>query len=81
MKVPRFRRMPITGGYLRALAEAYEQGQIPVLLELLRQENAGEVTAAVSTFTVQSVYSVYTDNARYALTHGAPAYGELRMAA
>ncbi|WP_405110337.1 RNA polymerase sigma factor [Paenibacillus sp. FSL K6-1217] len=67
--------------YLRALAEAYERGQIPVLLELLRQENAGEVTAAVSTFTVQSEYSVYTDNARYAYTHGAPAYGELRMTA
>lgn len=68
-------------GYLRALAEAYEQGQIPVLLELLRQENAGEVTAAVSTFKVQSAYSMYTDNARYAYTHGAPTHGELRMAA
>ncbi|ETT30120.1 MULTISPECIES: RNA polymerase sigma factor [unclassified Paenibacillus] len=68
-------------GYLRALAEAYEQGQIPVLLELLRQENAGEVTAAVSNFTVQSVYSMYTDNTRYAYTQGAPAYGGLQMAA
>ncbi|WNS46270.1 RNA polymerase sigma factor [Paenibacillus sp. MMS20-IR301] len=43
--------------YLRALALAYEQGQIPVMLELLRQEHAAEVTVAVSSSTVQAYYS------------------------
>lgn len=53
--------------YLRALAQAYEQGQIPVMLELLRQETAKTSASAVSTFTIQAVHSGRT--------------GELRMAA
>ncbi|QUL56858.1 RNA polymerase sigma factor [Paenibacillus tritici] len=64
--------------YLRALAHAYEQGQIPVMLELLRQDNAGNVTAAVSTHSIQAVYS---DNVRYSYSYGSPATYELRMAA
>ncbi|MNC31692.1 RNA polymerase factor sigma-70 [compost metagenome] len=40
---------------LAALADAYEQGQIPVMLELLRQEKAAELTMAVSTATVQAL--------------------------
>ncbi|WP_238654691.1 RNA polymerase sigma factor [Paenibacillus piscarius] len=53
--------------YLRALAQAYEHGQIPVMLELLRQETAKTSASAVSTFTVQAVHSGLA--------------GELRMAA
>lgn len=53
--------------YLRALAQAYEQGQIPVMLELLRQETAKTSASAVSTFTIQAVHSGRA--------------GELRMAA
>jgi RNA polymerase sigma-70 factor (ECF subfamily) len=50
-----------TRGYLRALAHAYEQGQIPVMLELLRQETAMDTTVAVGTATVQAFYP---DNSR-----------------
>ncbi|MNC39891.1 RNA polymerase factor sigma-70 [compost metagenome] len=38
---------------LQALAESYEKGQLPVMLELLRQETAAEMTMAVSSGPVQ----------------------------
>ncbi|MCE3200178.1 RNA polymerase sigma factor [Paenibacillus sonchi] len=38
---------------LQALAESYEKGQLPVMLELLRRETAAEMTMAVSSGTVQ----------------------------
>ncbi|MDF9842273.1 MULTISPECIES: RNA polymerase sigma factor [unclassified Paenibacillus] len=42
---------------LRALAEAYEQGQLPVMLELLRRENAAGITMAAGIRTVRSRHS------------------------
>ncbi|UQZ35983.1 RNA polymerase sigma factor [Paenibacillus sp. PK3_47] len=42
---------------LQALAEAYEQGQLPVMLELLRQEKAAGMTMAVSSGTVHALYT------------------------
>ncbi|MNR62552.1 hypothetical protein D3C85_1846140 [compost metagenome] len=41
---------------LQALAESYEKGQLPVMLELLRQETAAEVTMVVSAGNVQARY-------------------------
>ena len=64
--------------YLHALADAYEQGQIPVMLELLRQENAAEVTAAVSSATVHALYS---GSGRSLLVKGSRTHAGLRMAA
>lgn len=64
--------------YLRALAQAYEQGQIPVMLELLRQETAKTSASAVSSFTLQAVHqgSVFMS-----YSSRSPACSELRMAA
>ncbi|WP_342565437.1 RNA polymerase sigma factor [Paenibacillus sp. FSL R7-0345] len=42
---------------LSALAKAYEQGQLPVMLELLRRENAAGITMAAGISTVQARYS------------------------
>lgn len=42
---------------LSVLASAYEHGQIPVMLELLRQEHAAEMTMAVSSAAVQGLYA------------------------
>ncbi|MGN7760745.1 RNA polymerase sigma factor [Paenibacillus sp. 22594] len=42
---------------LRALAESYEKGQLPVMLELLRQETKAEMTMAVGTGTVQALHT------------------------
>ncbi|OKP96970.1 RNA polymerase sigma factor [Paenibacillus sp. P46E] len=42
---------------LQALAESYEKGQLPVMLELLRQEIKSEMTMAVSTSTVQALHT------------------------
>ncbi|KUP23498.1 sigma-70 family RNA polymerase sigma factor [Paenibacillus sp. DMB5] len=39
---------------LSALAEAYEQGQLPVMLELLRRENAAGITMAAGISTVRA---------------------------
>ncbi|MNI67320.1 RNA polymerase factor sigma-70 [compost metagenome] len=39
---------------LAALADAYVQGQIPVMLELLRQDHTAELTMAVSAAPVQA---------------------------
>ncbi|WP_340022537.1 RNA polymerase sigma factor [Paenibacillus sp. FSL K6-1096] len=64
--------------YLHALAQAYEQGQIPVMLELLRQEIAQTTACAISTFTVQAVYS---GNMFMSNSNGSSAYAEMRMAA
>ncbi|MBW4082240.1 RNA polymerase sigma factor [Paenibacillus sp. S150] len=41
---------------LRALAESYDKGQLPVLLELLRRETAAEITMAVGYGTVQALH-------------------------
>ncbi|WP_052380367.1 RNA polymerase sigma factor [Paenibacillus camerounensis] len=61
---------------LAALAQAYEQGQVPVMLELLRREKAAGVTMATGFSTVQ---------ARNLSAHTASGYtgihGGLRMAA
>ncbi|WP_052415710.1 RNA polymerase sigma factor [Paenibacillus graminis] len=40
---------------LQALAESYEKGQLPVMLELLRQETATEMTMALSSSNVQAL--------------------------
>lgn len=64
--------------YLRALAHAYEQGQIPLMLELLRQETAAEVTVAVSTTTVHALYS---GSGSFSYLNGSSTYAGLRMAA
>lgn len=64
--------------YLRALAHAYEQGQIPVMLELLRQETTAGVTVAVSTGTVQALHSV---TGRPSFANAGNTHTELRMAA
>ncbi|WP_052429445.1 RNA polymerase sigma factor [Paenibacillus borealis] len=64
--------------YLQALAHAYEQGQIPVMLELLRQETAAEVTVAVSTATVHAQYS---GSGSFSYLNGSSTYAGLRMAA
>lgn len=64
--------------YLRALAQAYEQGQLPVMLELLRQEAAAEVTVAVSS---ASVHALYGGSGRHSWVNGSGAATELRMAA
>lgn len=48
---------------LQALAASYEKGQLSVMLELLRQETAAEMTMAVSRGTVQGHFggiSTYT---------------------
>jgi RNA polymerase sigma factor (sigma-70 family) len=64
--------------YLHALAHAYEQGQIPVMLELLRQETAAEVTAAISSATVHALYS---GSGKPLFVNGSRTPAELRMAA
>lgn len=61
---------------LTALAEAYEQGQVPVMLELLRQKQAAELTMAVGTAAVQALH---TGSRSTASSTGM--YSGLRMAA
>ena len=63
---------------LAALADAYEQGQVPVMLELLRREKAIELTLAVGT----AVQSLHTGSRSRAGTAGSTRmYSGLRMAA
>ncbi|WP_162551076.1 RNA polymerase sigma factor [Paenibacillus tepidiphilus] len=64
---------------LAALAKAYEAGQVPVMLELLRQEEAAGVTMAIATGTVQGVHTGTVASAPSAGRTGA--HLELRMAA
>lgn len=64
--------------YLQALAHAYEQGQIPLMLELLRQETAAEVTVAVGRETVHAMYS---GAGRDSLITRGYTHTEIRMAA
>lgn len=63
---------------LRALAESYEKGQLPVMLELLRQETIAKMTMAVGTGTVQALHTggkgAWSDMEAGSMT-------ELRMAA
>ncbi|WP_054939939.1 RNA polymerase sigma factor [Paenibacillus ihuae] len=61
---------------LAALADAYEQGQIPVMLELLRQDRAAELTMAVSTAAVQAQFS-----GRCFTANSTVIYSGMRMAA
>ncbi|OKP83164.1 hypothetical protein A3842_09180 [Paenibacillus sp. P3E] len=42
---------------LQALAESYEKGQLPMMLELLRKEVKSEMTMAVGTGTVQALHT------------------------
>ncbi|MHA6529700.1 RNA polymerase sigma factor [Paenibacillus sp. BAC0078] len=62
---------------LRALAASYEKGQLPVMLELLRQETAAEMTMAVSSSTVQGYFGGISTNANSATG----TMTQLRMAA
>lgn len=61
---------------LAALADAYEEGQIPVMLELLRQDQAAEITMAVSTTAVQALHAGSRSTANSNVI-----YSGLRMAA
>lgn len=64
---------------LRALADAYEQGQVPVMLELLRQEKGAGLTVAVSTGTVHAVHKdLYSS---FVTTGFSGAQPQMRMAA
>lgn len=42
---------------LKALADAFEEGQLPVMLELLRQEKTAGLTVAVSSESIQARYT------------------------
>ncbi|WP_187355425.1 RNA polymerase sigma factor [Paenibacillus tengchongensis] len=61
---------------LSALAKAYESGQVPVMLELLRREQADGVTMAVAAGTVQAFHTSALPSAAYT-----GAQSVLRMAA
>lgn len=61
---------------LAALADAYEEGQIPVMLELLRQDQAAEITMVVSTTAVQALHAGSRSTANSNVI-----YSGLRMAA
>ncbi|KAI7260238.1 hypothetical protein KC345_g10122 [Hortaea werneckii] len=68
--------------YLQALARAYEQGQVPVMLELLlRQETAAEVTVAVGSGTVHAVSSGTGRHSLVSRRNTGSTYAEIRMAA
>lgn len=74
--------VPLDADYrqlLSALADAYEQGQIPVMLELLRQEHSAELTMAVSTGTVQALH--FASSSRSTAGRSSSTHAGLRMAA
>lgn len=63
---------------LAAIAAAYEQGQIPVMLELLRQNHSAAMTMAVSANTVQALHA---GRISHSATGCSGVVKELRMAA